>query len=151
MIKVRKANPEDEDNIFALIKELFRLLSPEVTRDWGRSITHFRKLMTDEGKGTVFVAEDDGEMVGLISLSYPEAIRCGGVYSSVEEFIVDEKARGKGVGGQLMEAALAESAGRGCNEIIVNNPSELGYPLYLRYGLKDNGINLMLKLRRQGN
>ena len=88
-------------------------------------------------------------MIGLITLSYPTAIRCGGKYSCIEEFIVSEQARGKGVGGKLLEAAIAEATARGCYQIQVNRPSEIGYPVYLRHGWEDLGKHLDMRLPRK--
>ena len=75
----------------------------------------------------------------ITTLSYPIALRCSGPYSCIEENIVDERFRGKGIGGALLTAAIAEATARGCAEIQVNAPNEHGYPLYLRHGLKDEG------------
>ena len=63
--------------------------------------------------------------MGLISLSYPIAVRCGGIYACIEEFIVSEKARGKGAGSRLLEAAKRKAAQMGCHEVQVNRPSEM--------------------------
>jgi predicted N-acetyltransferase YhbS len=148
MVKVRKATLEDETKVFELIEELFRAggSSADRIRDLQASHKQFREIIKDDRKGDVFVAEDNGDMLGLITLSYAEAIRCSGIYASIEEFVVIERARGKGVGGKLIEAAVAEATARGCDEMDVNRPSDLGYPVYLRHGLKDLGKNLMTKL-----
>ena len=96
--------------------------------------------------GTIFLADEKGEAIGLITLSFPTAIRFGGIYASIEEFIVTEKGRGKGIGGKLLKAALEEGSSRGCYELVVNNPSESGYPVYMKYGLADVGRHLKIKL-----
>jgi hypothetical protein len=41
---------------------------------------------------------------------------------------------------------IAEATSRGCYEIQINNPSELGYPVYLRKGFKEIGKHLKIKL-----
>ncbi len=63
--------------------------------------------------------------------------------------MVDENLRDKGIGGKLLEAAIAEATARGCDEIQVNRPSQLGYPVYLRHGLLDLGKHMNLKLPRK--
>src|SRR4030042_6805822 len=77
----------------------------------------FRALVSNDDKGAVIVAEEEGMLVGLITLSYPIAIRCAGKYTCVEEFIVSETVRGRGVGTQLLESALNEAKKQGCYEI----------------------------------
>ncbi len=151
MVKVRKATLKDEKKVFDLMEELFRTggSSEDRVRDMQACVKEFQEIIKESRKGDVLVAEGNGDLLGLVTLSYPEAIRCAGIYASIEEFVVTERARGKGVGGQLMEAAITEATDKGCDEIDVNRPSEVGYPVYLRHGLKDLGKNLMMKLPRQ--
>lgn len=148
MIKVRKATLSDETEFFDVLR---KLLSPQTT-DSSRVHTPitsgiFREIIADENKGTLIVAEEGGKLVGLITLSYPIAIRCAGKYTCIEEFIVSETVRGRGVGTQLLESALDEAKKQGCYEIQVNAPSELGYPLYIRQDIKDAGKHLKKRLR----
>lgn len=147
MITVRKATLSDETEFFNVLS---KLLSPQDT-DSSRIHTLitsgiFREIIADESKGTLIVAEEDGKLVGIITLSYPIAIRCVGKYTCIEEFIVSETVRGRGVGTQLLESALNEAKKQGCYEIQVNAPSELGYPLYIRQDIKDAGKHLKKRL-----
>ena len=149
MVTIRKATPEDETSVIGLLQQLISPSSQYSSPNEPKAAATFQEIATDERKGTMLLAEQDGEALGLITLSYPLALRCNGAYTCIEEFIVTEQARGKGVGGQLFEAAVAEATARGCYELQVNNPSEMGYPLYLRHGMKDVGKHLNLKLPRQ--
>jgi GNAT superfamily N-acetyltransferase len=149
MIEIRKATLEDEGQVFQLLKVLFSSSLPEDgVRDWQNAANQYRKIIREDTQGTILVAEEGGGLLGVITLSYPQAIRCGGIFASIEEFVVSEKARGKGIGGRLLEAAIAEATARGCDEIDVNRPSASGYPLYTKHGIKDLGKNLMTKLPR---
>lgn len=150
MINIRKATLSDETEVFDVLR---KLLSPQAT-DSSRIHTPttagvFREIITDESKGAVIIAEEGGKLVGLITLSYPIAIRCAGKYTCIEEFIVSEMVRGRGVGTQLLEYALNEAKKQGCYEIQVNAPSELGYPLYIKQDIKDAGKHLKKRLRDQ--
>ena len=97
--------------------------------------------------GSILVAEDNGNIIGIMALSYPVAVHCGGPYGIIEDFVVTEKARGKGIGGQLAKAAIAEATANNCFEMQVNNPSDLGYPVYMRCGLTSTGRHLRKKLK----
>jgi len=148
MVIIRKATPGDEDGVFDLLKGLRSSQTP------GASLVHtpasaqtYRNIISDESTGTVLVAEEDSTLVGVITLSYPIAIRCAGKYTCIEEFIVSDRMRGRGVGTMLLEASIAEARKQGCFEIQVNNPSELGYPLYIRQNMKDVGRHLQMRLR----
>jgi N-acetylglutamate synthase-like GNAT family acetyltransferase len=142
---IRKATLEDERQIFKLIQQLLTT-SGEVPKDWEDKSGTIRKVIENPEIGSILVAEENGDIAGLTTLSYPFAIRCNGLYSCIEENIVSEQFRGKGVGGKLLRAAIAEAESKGCDEIQVNNPSEMGYPLYLRNGCKDIGRHLKAKL-----
>lgn len=149
MIEIRKATLQDEEQVFQLLKVLISLSPPEdAVRDWQSAVRQYHKIIREDTLGTILVADEGNTLLGVITLSYPEAIRCSGIYASIEEFVVSEEARGKGIGGRLLEAAIAEATARGCDEIDVNRPSASGYPLYTKHGIKDLGKNLMTKLPR---
>ena len=142
-MQIRKATVEDADQVLNLFKQF---PSGDVDVEWEVGSQTFRLIVENPELGAILVAEENGEVVGATTLSYPFAIRCKGIYSCIEENIVDEKQRGKGIGGKLLKAAIAEAASRGCDEIQVNGPSEMGYPLYIRNGLQDIGKHLKTKL-----
>ena len=148
MVNIREATIDDQAEVFDLLRQLMTSATAESPINQPSSIETFRQVI-EEGKGTVLVAEEDGQMLGLLTLSYPVAIRCGGIYSCIEEFIVTEQARGKGVGGKLLEAAISKATEKGSYELQVNRPSELGYPVYLRHGWKDLGKHLNYYAGRQ--
>ena len=145
MVEIRNANLDDEAAVLALLLQFpdEELEEYGIRKELGKT---FRDIIHNAALGTILLVEEDGDILGIVTLSYPTAIRCGGVYTCIEEFIVDEKARGKGVGGSLMRTAINEASSRGCFELQVNNPSPLGYPVYLKYGLQDVGKHLKIKL-----
>ena len=146
---VRKATLEDEAQILTLLQQLL-IEGGEVAGDWRDEPGTIRNVLENPELGTILVAEEDGEIAGVTTMSFPYAIRCKGRYSCIEENIVDPKRRGKGVGGKLLRAAIAEATAQGCDELQVNSPSEMGLPLYIRNGLKNNGKALKIKLSSEG-
>jgi GNAT superfamily N-acetyltransferase len=144
-MNIRRATIKDESAILALLKELL-IPGGEVGKDWEDASGTIRRIIDNPELGTILVADEDGEIAGITTMSFPFAIRCEGVYSCIEENIVDAGHRGKGVGGKLLKAAIAEAAARGCDELQVNSPSEMGLPLYTRNGFEDNGKALKIKL-----
>lgn len=127
---IRRAAFEDEKQILNLLKQ-FPVENAEY--DWQKGVGTFRSIIENSELGSIFVSDEDEKILGVITLSYPTAIRCQGKYSCIEEFIVDGKGRGKGIGGKLIEKAIEEAKSKGCYELQVNRPSESGYPVYLRY------------------
>jgi GNAT superfamily N-acetyltransferase len=148
-MNIRKATLEDETQVLALLKQLLTS-SGEASESWDGDPAPIRRILENPELGSILVADDNGEIAGLTTLSFPFAIRCNGRYTCIEENIVDAKHRGKGVGGTLLKAAIAEAKAQGCDELQVNNPSEMGYPLYIRHDLKDNGKCLRIRLSQGG-
>lgn len=143
-MKIRRAERADKDAVIGLLQEFPS--EGASCPDWATMGDAFLRLAEDRDRCSIFVAEEDAVLLGLITLSYPEAVRCCGVYSCIEECIVASRGRGRGIGGRLLETALDEARSRGCYELQVNNPSEAGYPLYIRHGIKDIGKHLKIIL-----
>lgn len=143
-MKIRRAGVQDENQVIELLKQFPGNGLGAV--DWKAAAATFRQMVNHPEMGSIIIAEEGGEAIGIITLSYPTAIRCGGLYTCIEEFIVGEKGRGQGIGGKLLRAALEEASSKGCYELQVNNPSESGYPVYLKYGLADVGRHLKIKI-----
>ena len=148
-LKIRPAAADDEARVFALLAQ-FPAENAPGTRpfEWDSGRAAFRQIVADEGKGTFLLAQEDDRLLGICSLSFPMAVHCGGRYCCIEEFIVSPRSRGKGVGGRLIEAAIAAATERACAEVQVNRPSALGYPVYLRHGFVDAGKHLLMSLPR---
>ena len=92
------------------------------------------------------MAEEASEIVGVMTLGYSYVLRFGGTYAMIEEFIVSEKMRGKGIANRLLQAAIEEARNAGCPELQVNGPSPLGHPVYLRNGFHDAGLHMKIVL-----
>ncbi len=145
-LSIRDAVPADEAGVLGLLEELARTAGgPDTVTPPGVGAA-FREILA-KGKGSILLADEGGILLGMVTLSYPLAIRCGGVYACIEEFVVGPQARGKGVGGLLLEAAVRRAREMGCAEIQVNRPSEAGYPVYLRHGWQDLGKHLNLAIQ----
>lgn len=95
------------------------------------------------GESTVmFAAHLDGEIVGLLTLAVfriPTGLRAW-----IEDVVVDERARGKGVGEALNQAALAEARRRGAKTVdLTSRPSrEAANRLYQRIGFVRRDTNV---------
>ena len=147
MTIIRRACATDEEQVFHLFSKLTsRQRTDQYRVDQETGHTVFRNIVENPSLGVILVAQEGDELLGVISLSYPVAIRCSGPYARIEEYIVDETNRGKGIGGLLLDAAIKEARNMGCFDLQVNNPSELGRPLYLKRCFEDGGDYMRLKL-----
>jgi ribosomal protein S18 acetylase RimI-like enzyme len=98
--------------------------------------------MVDSDTATLFVAFDGGVAVGTLTLvvfSIPTGLRAW-----IEDVVVDEDARGLGVGEALTMAAVNEARERGVRSIdLTSRPSrEAANALYQKLGFKRRDTNV---------
>ena len=96
-----------------------------------------------DGNSTVlFAARHDGDIVGLLTLAIFRIPT--GVRAWIEDVVVDELARGSGVGEALSRAALAEAARRAAKTVeLTSRPSrEAANRLYQRVGFVRRDTNV---------
>ena len=93
-----------------------------------------------------FVAEVDGELVGGIHVG-----KAYGGYGELGMHIA-KKARGKGVGSALMEAAIGWSREQGLHKICLGvwPHNEAGLALYRKYGFVEEGRRVKQYRRQSG-
>jgi len=104
-----------------------------------------RELLTDlvEGADTsVILARVDGEILGSLTLAFYRIPT--GMKAWIEDVVVDEAARGHGVGRLMNEAALDEARRRGAKNVsLTSRPSrEAANRLYQRIGFEIRETNL---------
>jgi ribosomal protein S18 acetylase RimI-like enzyme len=140
MVTTRPATPADEPRVLALLGQLFeRDLSGEPAR-----AASYRRMLASE-RGFVLVVEEDGVVLGLISVSVNLAIRFDTAYAQIEELVVDAAARGKQAGAILVRAAMAEARRRGCEEMGLY-PREETRAFYEKLGFAYVGVELRQRL-----
>ena len=86
--------------------------------------------------GRILLACEDELAVGMASISFNYALRYDGRYAQLEELIVDPVARGKNVGGLLVEEALKAARDEGCKEfgLYLLESTKHNQPFYEKYG-----------------
>lgn len=83
-----------------------------------------RALIDDEEAGALLVAENYGELVGVLGVSWQTAVRVPGRYGLIQEFWVHPSWRGRTIGGDLMVALFELTRQRGVTQLEVGLPSE---------------------------
>ncbi|MFC1886953.1 GNAT family N-acetyltransferase [Thermodesulfobacteriota bacterium] len=107
----------------------------------------FELLLSGE-RGRIIVAEEAGAILGMATVSYNLAVRYGGEYCQLEELIVDSAARGKNVGGQLVQKTVDNARERGCAEygLYLLESTEHNRPFYAKYGFETIGTEMRQRL-----
>lgn len=98
--------------------------------------------LVDGPDTVVFLARVDGEIMGSLTLAFYRIPT--GLKSWIEDVVVDEAARGRGVGEALNEAALDVARARGAKDVsLTSRPSrEAANRLYRRIGFEPRETNL---------
>ena len=118
-ILIREARQSD----LPMIEKLMAELSDSVDNDEGFDMDvvseNLRILLRDDSFH-LLVAEANGSVVGVISLAIRRTILHSGPSGLIDELVVTGSYRGKGVGGQLINAAIEKCEKLGCCEIEVS-------------------------------
>jgi GNAT superfamily N-acetyltransferase len=105
---IRPATEQDLEGAIRLITELgYPDLSPSAFAETYYSVLRHPAM-------TVIVCEgDDGEIIAMATLSRRPQLRLAADLITIDEFVVGSAARGRGVGGALLEhiKAMARTAG----------------------------------------
>jgi GNAT superfamily N-acetyltransferase len=88
-----------------------------------------------------WVAEDDGDLLGLVGIHVSHSLEYDGTVAKVSEIVVDEAHRGRGIGARLMEVAEDEARRRGCVLIFLTTAERRrdAHAFYRRLGYEETG------------
>jgi ribosomal protein S18 acetylase RimI-like enzyme len=145
VISVRIAASVDADlvaAVTALLPQLSRSAPPPTAEQLARIVA--------DPATTVFVAEDDGRIVGsltLVAFEIPTGRRAW-----IEDVVTDSLARGHGVASALVDAALAHAAELGVRTVdLTSRPDrEDANRLYVKLGFEQRMTNVYRKTLEVG-
>ena len=107
----------------------------------------FEKLLEKE-RGGIIVAAEGSNILGMATVSYNLAMRYGGEYCQLEELIVAPEARGKNIGGLLVQQTIDNAKSRGCADygLYLVETTEHNRPFYEKYGFIAVGTEMRQRL-----
>ena len=122
IVSIRHGTDQDLPTVVAFLRELYSELGEEAESLAWLS----EELVADlRRKGTlIFVAELEGRVAGLATLTRTQAIYAGGEYGVIDEMYVAPEARSLGVGAKLVEACVDEAKVQGWKRLDVTAPTE---------------------------
>jgi GNAT superfamily N-acetyltransferase len=109
----------------------------------------FQRIDSDPAQLLVVLTDGDGEIVGTLQLTtIPGLARRGALRAQIEAVRVAERLRGQGVGGAMLEWAIAEAARRGCALVQLTSDKRRpdAHRLYDRLGFVDSHEGFKLRL-----
>ena len=137
MIQIRSAVEPDEKSVYDLITSLMGFLL-----DWQLFHDVFVQNLHCESV-LYYVAECDGNVVGFGSLHIELLLRHVGLGGEIQELIVHETFRGKGIGKKLVSRLEQEALKRGCVSIEVTTRKRWfdAQRFYVRMGFRQTHVN----------
>jgi ribosomal protein S18 acetylase RimI-like enzyme len=137
VIAVEAAASVDDDLVMAAGR-----LIPQLSSSSPAPSREALARIVDSPGAALFVARDDGRVVGMLTLvvfEIPTAVRAW-----IEDVVVDETARGQGVAASLVQAALDRAEAQGARTVdLTSRPDrEAANRLYLRMGFEARATNV---------
>jgi len=139
MMGVRLAREEDLPQLISLLSQL----NPRAKRcDLEKARQVFREL-SRSSQQFLMVYEIDGRIVGTAELIIKYNLTHGGrPYGFIENVVVDEGNRNKGVGTKLIENCIRIAREKGCYKLVLTCRDEL-VKWYKRFGFREFGENVL--------
>ena len=139
MIPIRPARVEDWAQVAALLVELGRDVSPSAVHNPSFEIRFGGHLALRESR--TLVADDAGTLVGFLDMEFRQRLGHPRPQAWVNDLVVTESTRGRGIGGALLAEAETLARRRGCFRMSLETASwrERPHTFYTRAGWTDNG------------
>ena len=137
-IMIREAESRDISVIVQLIQEL------GTDTDRSPLTETFMTQYLDSPTSTILLAETQGNVIGLLSYSLRPDLYHAANSCLIEELVVQESMRGKGVGSALLGELLSRLSSRNCAEVsLAVMPDNTGaIRFYKLHGLTEEGLLL---------
>lgn len=105
-MQIETATPTDIPALCGLLSVLFSQ-EAEFSPDTSAQARGLAMIVGDPRVGSVLLARQDGEVVGMVNLLFTISTALGQRVLLLEDMVVAPSARGDGVGGALLQAAIA--------------------------------------------
>ena len=144
-VKVRAATVRDLSSMTALLGELFAIES-DFTVNIRKQRQGLATLMENDA-ATLLVAMSKDEIIGMCTLQPLISTAEGGTVGMVEDLVVSELWRHKGVGGALIEAIekVAQSQGMSRLQLLNDQNNEPANQFYDKHGWSNTNMRVRRK------
>jgi GNAT superfamily N-acetyltransferase len=121
--RIRAATHADVSTLVAGVRELLLEIGGTPAPD-AELEQAAHTLIDDEHAGLLLVADNEGEIIGVLGMSWQFALRVPGRYGLIQELWVHPSWRGQTVGGDLLVALFEIARRRGVARLEVGLPGE---------------------------
>ena len=145
-ILIRNSTPEDLDAVFSLLQQLWpnRQLNKELL---GQA---FLNSFDIEGH-IIRLACNGNEVVGLCALSIRNNLYAQGLLANIDELVIDEKYRGKGIGKLMLDDVTLIASKNNCAFLELESAFHRvdAHRFYEKEGFEKTGFFISKKLVQQ--
>jgi GNAT superfamily N-acetyltransferase len=136
---IRDAQPADVPRLLVLLQQLSEQSTIPEAEVRPASEAHYAALrrITEDPNARLLVAEQDGRVIGTLTLYVMPNLSHGGApFAIVENVVVDETVRGGGYGRRLMAHAEALARAAGCYKVSLtsNHKRDRAHAFYAHIG-----------------
>ncbi len=141
MVSIRHAEESDEASVYELVTAL---MAVSLDR---KSFHEVFALNLHDDNVLYYVAERDGCVIGFASLHIEPQLHHAGLVGEIQELIVHETVRDKGIGAKLVSRLELEAEKRGCVsiEVTTKNFRVDAQRFYEQVGFKRTHVNFTKK------
>jgi GNAT superfamily N-acetyltransferase len=145
-IEIRQANCEDLPSILGLYQQNGiddkEVLSIDEANDMLNKFKQYPNY-------AIYVATFENEVVGTFALLIMDNLAHKGTPSGVvEDVVVDENFRSRGIGKKMMEFAIEKCRNQGCYKLMLssNIKRDMAHRFYENLGFKKHGYSFLIEL-----
>lgn len=152
-MKIRHATIEDSAVIAQLMAQLIEASGYEDLQVSPGQIEESLRKMADSHAYQVLLAEEQGQVVGLLSLSFRHTLFHPALSAFIDELVVEQSHRRRGVGRQLVAEAIERCRAAGCCEIEVSTErsNEAAQKFYRQHGFSHEAVLFELEFGKSGD
>ena len=151
-MKIRQATIGDSAVIAQLITQLMEASGYEDRQVSPEQIEESLRKMADSDAYQVLLSEDEGQVVGLLSLSFRRTLFHSAPTALIDELVVEQDHRRQGIGQQLISEAIERCWAAGCCEIEVSTErsNEAAQEFYRQHGFSHEAVLFELEFGENG-
>ncbi|OHS99339.1 acetyltransferase, GNAT family protein [Tritrichomonas foetus] len=123
-LSIRQATPADKDYIIMCVRKLTKIVLGTKSLPYNINIENtFDEMIKDPGCH-MFIAEENGKKLGGAVTTIQNMLHMGGKFLYIQELLIEDEARGKGVGGKMLKFIEDYSKEQGCLALELQQPPE---------------------------
>jgi ribosomal protein S18 acetylase RimI-like enzyme len=144
---VRFATAGDVDAMVGLLGELFSI-EEDFSYDASAQRRGLEMMLGEEGARCVFVVEVAGKVAGMVTGQIVVSTAEGGPSVLVEDMVVGEEFRGRGLGRKLMNSLERWAKMRGATrlQLVADKDNSPAFAFYDRLGWKPTNLVVLRKI-----